>query len=99
MGLGERTRLGGLGLCFVDLGLVPGLHDRGLASKFRLFALRLLLGLGRGLVRLRLGNLSLLLDRGVVGRRHRLDVTERAVVDGLNLQGVDRKPDLGNFLL
>ena len=47
LGLGERAGLGRLGLRLVDLGLVLGLDDRGLAGELGLLAGRRLLRLGR----------------------------------------------------
>jgi hypothetical protein len=61
--------------------------------------LRLLLSLGRGLVGLRLRDLRLPLDRGVVRRGHRVDVAGIHVVDGLDLQRVDGEADLDHLRL
>jgi len=74
--LGQRSRLGGFGLRFVDFGLVLSPHDRRLPRELGLVALRLLLGLGRGLIGLRLSNLRLLLNGRVVRRGHRQDVPQ-----------------------
>ena len=52
-----------------------------------------------GLVGLRLGDLRLPLDGGVVRRGHRVDVAGVAVVDRLDLQRVDGQADLGHLRL
>jgi hypothetical protein len=97
-GLRQRAGLGGLGLGLVDLGLVLGLDDRGLALVLGLLALGLLLGLGRRLIGLGLGDLGLALD-GVVGRGHRVDVPRAHVVDRLDLQRVDDQAHLHHLSL
>jgi hypothetical protein len=66
-GLRQRAGLRGLGLGLVDLGLVLGLDDRGLALVLGLLALGLLLGLGRRLIGLGLGDLGLALDAALWG--------------------------------
>jgi hypothetical protein len=73
---GERSRLAGFCLRFIDFGLVLSLHNRRLPSELGLIALRFLLGLGCGLIGLGLGNLRLLLDSRVVRRGHRQDVAQ-----------------------
>ncbi len=101
--LGLRLRqwsgLRGLGLRGVNLGAVLGLHDGRLPGVLGLVALGDLLGLGRGLVCLRLRDLRLPLDGGVVRRGDRQDVAELAVVDRLDLQRVDGQSDPGHLLL
>ena len=96
---GQRAGLGCLGLGLINLCLVLGPDDRGLAGEFGLLTLGLLLGLRGRLVRLGLSDLRLLLDGRVVGRGHRVDVAEPVVVDGLDLQGIDGEADPGHFLL
>jgi hypothetical protein len=98
-GLRQRAGLRGLGLGLVDLGLVLGLDDRGLALVLGLLALGLLLGLGRRLIGLGLGDLGLALDGGVVGRGHRVDVPRAHVVDRLDLQRVDDQTHLDHLRL
>ena len=98
-GLRQRPGLGGLGLGSVDLGLVSGFGDLGLALVLSLVADRLLVGLGGGLLGLGLGNLGVTLDGGLVGCSQCGDVARAAVVDGLDLQRVNHQPDLFHLRL
>ena len=95
--LGERSHLRGLRLRLVDLGLVLCLHHRRLPGVLGLLALGFLLCLGGLLVGLRLRDLRLALDRGVVRGGHGVDVAGVHVVDRLDLQRVDAEADLGHL--
>src|SRR5450755_2963683 len=72
--LRQRPGLGRLGLRLVHLGLVLRLHDGGFPAELGLLAGRRLLRLRRRLVGLRLRDLGLALDGGVVRRGHGGDV-------------------------
>ena len=91
LGLGERAGLCGLRLSLVDLGLVLRLDDRRMPSVLGLLTLGLLLGLGGHLGGLRLSDLRLALNRGVVRCRHR-GCSRAHVVDPLDLEGIDDEP-------
>ncbi len=91
---GQRAGGGRLPLGLVDLGLVAGPRDLGVPFVLGLVAERFLPGLGRGLLRLGLGDLGVPLHGGLVGCGQGGDVARTTVVDGLDLQGVDDQADL-----
>ncbi len=84
-GVGERAGLLRGGGRSIDLGLEPGLTDRGVAAGLGLAGVGLLLGFGGGLVGLRLCDARVALDRGSVWTAQVADVAGR-IVDLLNLQ-------------
>ena len=99
LGLRQRSGLGGLGLGPIDLGLVAGLGDLGLALVLSLVAERLLVGLGGGLFGLGLGDVGIPLDGRLMGCSQGGDVARAAIVDGLDLKRVDDQADLFHLWL